>query len=100
MSLVPLEAMALGRPLIVTDVPGMTEVVSPDSAWVVPPDSPAALKDALVAVLEDPDGARQAAAAGQALVALSTLSPRSVDRLCALYDTLATPAPAADLVPA
>ncbi len=49
-----LEAMALGRPAIVTRVGGLAEtVVDGQTGLVVPPEDPVALKDALVRLLRD-----------------------------------------------
>ncbi len=56
MALAPLEAMACGRPVVVTDVDGARESVPPADAagCVVPPDDPAALAAALLRLLTDP----------------------------------------------
>lgn len=53
MSLALLEALACGRTVVVTDVPGMREVVRDGVGAVVPLDEPAALVDALVERLLD-----------------------------------------------
>lgn len=62
MALAPLEAMACGRPVVVTDVAGARESVPPAdaAACVVPRDDPAALAAALLRLLTDP-GLRAAA---------------------------------------
>lgn len=56
---VSLEAMATGRPVVITDSPGMADYV-PDqiAAHVTPPGDPDALADALIALVDDPDRAR------------------------------------------
>jgi glycosyltransferase involved in cell wall biosynthesis len=56
MALAPLEAMACGRPVVLTDVSGARQSVPPaDTAGcVVPPDDPAALAAALLRLLTDP----------------------------------------------
>lgn len=54
MSLSLLEARALGRAVVVTDVPGMREVVTPGSGAVVPLDDADALAQAVVQRLQDP----------------------------------------------
>jgi len=64
----PLEAMACGTPVVVSDVAALPEVVG-EAGLRVPPDDPAAWAAALAAVLSDPslrarlqgDGLRQAA---------------------------------------
>nr|WP_238420831.1 glycosyltransferase [Streptomyces taklimakanensis] len=56
MALVPLEAMACGRPVVVTEVTGAAESLPPGRAadFAVPPEDPAALAHALTALLVDP----------------------------------------------
>ncbi|RVU27515.1 glycosyltransferase family 1 protein [Streptomyces antnestii] len=56
MALSPLEAMACGRPAVVTDVDGARESMPADLAphCLVPPDDPAALARALTGLLRDP----------------------------------------------
>nr|WP_255523741.1 glycosyltransferase family 4 protein [Terrabacter sp. MAHUQ-38] len=51
----PVEAMALGRPVVVTDLPPLCEVVDHDRGVVVPPDDAALLAQALRALVDDPD---------------------------------------------
>ncbi|MDT0267142.1 glycosyltransferase family 4 protein [Streptomyces sp. DSM 44915] len=54
--LAPLEALAVGRPVVVSDVGGAGESLPPGQAEhaLVPPDDPAALAGALAALLLDP----------------------------------------------
>jgi len=54
MALVPLEAMACRRSVIVTDVVGMREALPPESGAIVRPQDPVALAAAVVARLVDP----------------------------------------------
>ncbi|WP_328754880.1 glycosyltransferase family 4 protein [Streptomyces sp. NBC_00269] len=56
MALAPLEAMACGRPVVVTDVDGARESLPPGLAshCLVPPDDPAALARTLTGLLRDP----------------------------------------------
>jgi glycosyltransferase involved in cell wall biosynthesis len=50
-----LEAMATGVPVVATDVGGTRELIEPGvTGMLVPPDDPAALAAAIVAVLDDP----------------------------------------------
>jgi glycosyltransferase involved in cell wall biosynthesis len=52
-----MEAMAAGRPIITTAVPGNRETVSEgENGHLVAPNDPAALADAMCALLADPDG--------------------------------------------
>jgi len=55
-----LEAMAAGRPSVVTDVGGNREVLADgDTGWIVPPAAPVPLADALDEALSHPDEARR-----------------------------------------
>lgn len=49
----PLEAMACGVPVIVTDSGGVRAFANPENAVMVPPDDPAALRDAIQRVAGD-----------------------------------------------
>jgi glycosyltransferase involved in cell wall biosynthesis len=51
-------ALAFGKPVVLTDVGGFTEVAETGAALLVPPDDPDALREALVSLIEDP-GARE-----------------------------------------
>lgn len=54
--IVPLEAMACGRPVVASAVGGMLDTVVPDRTGIlVPPKQPAALADAVTGLLDDPD---------------------------------------------
>ncbi|KUL53145.1 glycosyl transferase family 1 [Streptomyces sp. NRRL F-4489] len=57
MPLVPLEAMACGRPVVLADTGGVRECVPADAAeeCLVPPGDPAALARAVTALLADPE---------------------------------------------
>ena len=62
MSLGMLEAMARGRSIVATDVPGALEALADDAGAVVPPEDPAALAEAIAVRLLD---AERAAAEGR-----------------------------------
>ncbi|WP_245863102.1 glycosyltransferase [Streptomyces thermovulgaris] len=98
MALAPLEAMACGRPVVVTDVDGARESLPPSftERCLVPPENPAALAEALIGVLLDPP----------LRASLGTLARRHVldvhdvrhtaERIADVYRDLLGPWPAAD----
>jgi glycosyltransferase involved in cell wall biosynthesis len=64
-----LEAAAMGRPLIATDVPGCREIARGGvNALLVPPDDPGALAAALERLADDAELRRRFGAASRALV--------------------------------
>ena len=65
MPTVVLEAMASGAPIVVSDVGACAELVDAGNGWLLPPGNAAALKSALVEVLEGGDLARKGAASFQ-----------------------------------
>jgi glycosyltransferase involved in cell wall biosynthesis len=65
--LVVAEAMACGKPVVATRVDGIPDIVSDgETGLLVPPDDPAALADALIAVTSDADLRDRMGAAGLA----------------------------------
>jgi glycosyltransferase involved in cell wall biosynthesis len=66
MPLVVLEAMEAGLPVIASRVSGIPEVVADgQTGWLVPPEDPERLADALAAALADPEEAQRRGAAGR-----------------------------------
>lgn len=63
--LVVLEAMAIGLPIVATDVIGTAEALGPDHPWLVPPRRSRALADALTDALADPARRTAVAQAGR-----------------------------------
>jgi glycosyltransferase involved in cell wall biosynthesis len=64
--LTALEAMANGLAVIASDVGGLHELVEPGkTGWLVPPDSPPALADAIEAAVSDGEGLRELARQGR-----------------------------------
>ena len=64
-----LEAAAFGRPIVATDVPGCREIARHDvNAFLVPPDDPVALADAITVLARDPALRMKLGAAGRRLV--------------------------------
>ncbi|MFH8572741.1 glycosyltransferase family 4 protein [Streptomyces sp. NPDC017993] len=86
MALAPLEAMACGRPVVVTDVCGARESLPPGAApsCLVPPEDPAALARALCGLLTHP----------QLCV---TLGHRALEHVRTTYDVRRTAAAVLDL---
>jgi glycosyltransferase involved in cell wall biosynthesis len=63
-----LEAMACGRPVVASDVPGCTEVTRDDTGILVPPGDVAGLIDAFARLADDADLRRRLGAGGRRLV--------------------------------
>lgn len=62
LGMVAIEAMAFGRPPIVSGIGGLREVVEHGrSGWVVPPDDPEAIAAVLRGILREPDALRRLA---------------------------------------
>ncbi len=87
--MVLLEAMASGVPVVASDIPGYRSVLTPGrEGFVTPPRDPAALADALRALLLDPEGRRGMGARGVE-TARRYAWPRVVSRLEEIYGSLA-----------
>jgi starch synthase (maltosyl-transferring) len=82
---VVLEAMAAGVPTVATDVEGIRElVIEPATGWIVPPEDPPALTDALRKLLTDRTGSETRGRAGaQRVRELFTW-----ERVCTAYSDL------------
>ncbi len=79
-----LEAMAAGRPIVATDVPGTNEVVvNGRNGLLVRPDDPDALAKAIGRVQDDPRLGRRLAAEGR-----ETVMGYSFDSMISKYETL------------
>ncbi|HYQ76631.1 glycosyltransferase family 4 protein [Cellulomonas sp.] len=68
----PVEAMALGRPVVASDLPALAEVLPDGSGLLVPPDDAAALADALAGLRADPAAAAALTRAGRVVAAERT----------------------------
>lgn len=83
------EAMTLGKPVVVTDAGGIPEVVQDNKeGYVVPSRDPVALADRIVAMLQDPAMRRRMGEAAQ-LRATEFDIRRSVARMQRLYEEVA-----------
>ena len=81
-----LEAMALAKPVIATSVGGIPEVVRDgETGWLVPPRQPAALAEAVLQVLRDPDGAARIATRGRDFVASRFAASHIASRMAEVY---------------
>jgi glycosyltransferase involved in cell wall biosynthesis len=90
-----LEAAAFGRPIVATDVPGCREIARHDvNAFLVPPDDPVALADAIAVLARDPALRARFGAAGRAMVEAEFSSARIGTDIVALYDSLTKTGPA------
>ena len=78
-----LEAMAAGRPLVVSDIPAHREILGEASALWVDPDDPAAIAAAVIDVLSDTAAANRRAAAARA-----TATQWSLAAAAAEYDSV------------
>lgn len=90
MALAPLEALACGRPVVLTDVGGARESLPPALAarCLVPPDDPAALAGAVAGLLSDPSLRAALGDQGRRYV-LSTHDVRhTAEQVAALYREL------------
>ncbi|MGW1140639.1 glycosyltransferase family 4 protein [Streptomyces zhihengii] len=90
MALAPLEAMACGRPVVLTDVSGARESLPPgeEDHLVVPPEDPAALAAALVRLLLDDRLRTRAARRAAAHVRASFDVRRTAGAVLGLYQEL------------
>ena len=84
-----LEAMALGRPIVATDIgPNAEAVRHLESALLVPPADPQALAEAILRLLGDPGLAAALARSAQQTAERDFSLARSVERYLALYYAL------------
>ena len=82
----PLEALACGVPQVVTAVGGTREAVDASTGLLIPPRDPAALADAVIELLDEPDRRKDMAAASRARHAERFTVDRMVAGTAAVYD--------------
>ncbi|MHA7816381.1 MAG: glycosyltransferase [Pseudohaliea sp.] len=88
-SMTLLEAMALGKPCVVTDVGGNPEIViDGETGRVTPSDDAGAFADALTGLLADPARREAMAGAAKARFATEFTSARMAERYAAIYDDI------------
>ena len=84
-----LEAMAAARPVVATQIDGVTEVVQDDATGLlVPPQKPVALASAITSLLQDQVMANRLAKAGRKLVEERFALSRIVAEVDRFYSTL------------
>jgi glycosyltransferase involved in cell wall biosynthesis len=94
---VMLEAMAMGKPVIATQVGGVEEVVQPGATGLlVPPGNADALAEAIVRLLDDPPFAMRLAEAAYRLVSQHYNVDRMARCTAAVYRQAIAPAPKSD----
>jgi phosphatidyl-myo-inositol alpha-mannosyltransferase len=79
-------AFACGTPAVASDIPGYREVLTDETAAAVPPGEPAALAQALIAMLEDEPTRRRLGAAARELARDRYAWPDIARRLEAIYE--------------
>lgn len=85
----PVEAMALGKPVVLSDLPALSELVGSDGAgMLVPPGDPAEFAKALAGLREDPETRRVMGEAGRAEVAAKRTWSRVAETYRSLYLSL------------
>ncbi|WP_327088302.1 glycosyltransferase family 4 protein [Nonomuraea sp. NBC_01738] len=85
----PVEAMALGKPVVLSDLPALSELVGSDGAGLlVPPGDPEALAKALSGLRDDPARRAEMGEAGRAEVAAKRTWGRVAETYRSLYRTL------------
>ena len=87
-----MEALALGLPIVATDVGGVAESLDATHAVLVPPRDPVALADALQDLIEHPDRRAELAAGARAAADRFDIS-RATETVTATYESVTRPAP-------
>jgi glycosyltransferase involved in cell wall biosynthesis len=83
----PYEALAMARPLVVADLPALTEIAAPDERGLAfPAGDAAALATALERLIDDPALGRRMGEAGRAWVARERSWAANGPRFRAVYD--------------
>ncbi len=85
----PVEAMALGKPVVLSDLPALSELVGGEGAgMLVPAGNPRALADAVAALRDDPERRREMGEAGKAEVAAKRTWSSLARTYRAIYQSL------------
>jgi glycosyltransferase involved in cell wall biosynthesis len=81
-----LEAMALGRPIVATDVGGVPSIIRDGTGVLVPPKDPTALAEAIAALIDDPERASVLGKGARKLVEEDFGLEQMIRRTEAVYD--------------
>ncbi|GIH75055.1 glycosyltransferase family 4 protein [Planobispora longispora] len=85
----PVEAMALGKPVVLSDLPALSELVGSDGAGLlVPPGDPEALAKAIAGLRDDPERRALMGEAGRAEVAAKRTWSRIAETYRDLYRSI------------
>jgi phosphatidylinositol alpha-mannosyltransferase len=82
-------AFACATPAVASDIPGYRDVMTPETGLVVPPGDPAALAQALIALLEDEPRRRRLGAAARELASERYSWSDLAARLLSVYELVA-----------
>lgn len=81
-----LEAMALGKPVVVTRVGGVTEIINdPMCGILIPPGDPKALSNAVIDLLHRPEKAKKMGKAGRERIKRDFLLEHTLDQMEDIY---------------
>jgi glycosyltransferase involved in cell wall biosynthesis len=69
--------MASGKPIVASDIPSIREILNEQNAFLIEPDSAAALADGIQSVIENPDDAHTRAVQARTDVAVYTWNARA-----------------------
>lgn len=84
-----LESMAAAKPVVVTDVGGLSEmVINGETGIIVPPDDPKSLATAITRILQDPMLARRMGQAGRKRVEANFTIEKMTEKYQTLYQGL------------
>lgn len=89
--LVLIEAMAMGKPVVATEVGGVTDIVTEDVGCLVPPSDDQAVALALLDLLSDEEMAKSRGEAGRRRVLKDFTSRRVASRMEQVYQSLLDP---------
>jgi phosphatidylinositol alpha-mannosyltransferase len=82
-------AFACATPAVASDIPGYREVMTPETSFAVPPGDPAALVQAVIALLEDEPRRQALGVAARELARERYAWPDVAARLARIYDLVA-----------